>query len=134
VVADMPDASGVTLELAADLPALALDRMRIRLLVRNLLDNALRFAPDAGRVRAVLRREDGGICLEVEDSGPGVAPELRSRIFDRFFRGPDGRGEGSGLGLSIARRVVELHRGTIAASASPSLGGLRVSIRLPATT
>ena len=122
----------VALEPAQDSLHVQGDPVMLFALARNLLDNALRFAPDAGRVRVALRREGDQACLEVEDSGPGVAPEVRARIFDRFFRGPDGRGDGSGLGLSIARRVVELHRGTIAASASPSLGGLRVSIRLPA--
>ena len=101
-------------------------------LMRNLLDNALRFAPDSGQVRVTLRREGRTAVLCVEDSGPGVAPDVRARIFDRFFRGPDGRGTGSGLGLSIVRRVVELHGGTVAASASPTLGGLRIEVRLPA--
>lgn len=108
------------------------DAGMLRALARNLLDNALRFAPDAGQVRVTVRGEARMAFLCVEDSGPGVAPDLRARIFDRFFRGPDGRGSGSGLGLSIVRRVVELHAGTVAASASPSLGGLRVEVRLPA--
>ena len=101
-------------------------------LARNLLGNALRYAPDSGQVRLTLRGDGPTVSLCVEDSGPGVAPEQRARIFDRFFRGQEARGTGSGLGLSIVRRVVELHQGTVAASASPGLGGLRVEVRLPA--
>lgn len=101
-------------------------------LVLNLLDNALRFAPDAGEIRISLRREGTTARLCVEDSGPGVAPELRQRVFDRFFRGTDARGTGCGLGLSIVRRIAELHGGCVAASASARLGGLRVDVRMPA--
>jgi two-component system sensor histidine kinase QseC len=101
-------------------------------LVRNLLDNALRFAPDGGQVRVGVLLDGKRALVTVEDSGPGVPPDVRARIFDRFYRGPDGRGPGSGLGLSIAKRVVELHGGTIGASSSAALGGLRVEILLPA--
>jgi two-component system sensor histidine kinase QseC len=107
------------------------DAGMLLVLVRNLLANALRFAPDSGQVRLTLRGEGRTAVLQVEDSGPGVAPELRARIFDRFFRGPEGRGSGSGLGLSIVRRVAELHGGSVAASASLALGGLRVEARFP---
>ena len=103
-------------------------------LLRNLIDNALRFAPDAGEVRVTLRKEPQHALLAVDDSGPGVPAEWRGRIFDRFFRGPDGRGAGSGLGLSIVERIVELHGGSVSASASPALGGLRVEARLPLAT
>ena len=68
------------------------------------------------------------LLLQVLDSGPGVPVELRERLFERFFR--IGDGQGAGLGLSIVRRVVELHQGSIALDESP-LGGLRVSVRLP---
>ena len=101
-------------------------------LVRNLVDNALRFAPEGGRVRLGLRREDGEAVIAVEDSGPGVPPELRERIFDRFYRGDDPRGAGSGLGLSIVRRIAQLHGGSASAGASAQLGGFRVEVRIPA--
>jgi signal transduction histidine kinase len=70
--------------------------------------------------------------LAVEDSGPGVAAELRSRIFDRHFRAPGDSGGAAGLGLSIARRVAQLHGATIAAGESGELHGLRVEVRFPA--
>jgi two-component system sensor histidine kinase QseC len=107
------------------------DPVMLLALARNLVDNAARYAPDSGQVRVTLRREERSACLSVEDAGPGVPPEQRERIFERFYRGTEGRGEGSGLGLSIVRRVVELHGGSLGASSSPALGGLRVEVRLP---
>ncbi len=101
-------------------------------LVRNLLDNALRYTPEGGRVRVALSRADGAAVLCVEDSGPGIAPEARERVFERFHREPGSGVEGSGLGLSIVREVLALHRGAIELDPSPELGGLRVRIALPA--
>jgi len=108
------------------------DFVMLLALVRNVLDNALRFTPDGGQVRVGVLLDGRHARIAVEDSGPGAPPDVRARIFDRFYRGPDGRGPGSGLGLSIARRVVELHGGTIAATSSPALGGLRIEVLLPA--
>ena len=104
------------------------DRAMLEVLFRNLVENAVRHAPDHGQVRLTARVDGADAVARVEDSGAGVAPELRERIFQRFFRAP-GAGAGSGLGLSIARRIAELHHGSIAAGAS-DLGGLRVEVRL----
>ncbi|QJR16253.1 ATP-binding protein [Usitatibacter palustris] len=122
---------GVLLD-AQSRPLVPGDPVMLLALLRNLLDNALRFAPDGGQVRVSVTVGGDRARVTVEDSGPGVAPDVGARIFDRFYRGPDGRGPGSGLGLSIASRVVELHGGSIAASRSPALGGLRIEISLPA--
>lgn len=100
-------------------------------LVRNLVENAVRHAPERGTVRVRIASEIGSLRLDVDDSGPGVPPELRGRIFDRHFRAPGSSGGAGGLGLSIARRVVELHGGRIEAGESADLGGLRVSVWLP---
>ena len=105
------------------------DRTMLLALLRNLIENAVRFAPDSGTVRVTALGQGSSALLAVEDDGPGLPAELRGRIFDRFFRGPDGRGAGSGLGLSIARRIVELHGGTVGAFSSPALGGLRVEAK-----
>jgi two-component system sensor histidine kinase QseC len=102
-------------------------------LVRNLVENAVRHAPEHGAVRVRIASGMGQIRLDVEDSGPGVPPELRGRIFDRHFRAPGSSGGAGGLGLSIAKRVVELHGGRIEAGESVDLGGLRVSIWLTET-
>ena len=106
------------------------DAVLLHMLARNLLDNALRYSADAA-VRVTVARARDALRLDVEDAGPGVEPALRGRIFDRFFRVP-GIQPGSGLGLSIVRRIVELHRGRIDASQSDELGGLRVTVVLPA--
>ena len=124
---------GVEVEVhAPDMIGIRGDRAMLLGLVRNLVDNALRFAPDGGRVNVSVRREAASAVIAVEDSGPGVPAALRERIFDRFYRGEDARGAGSGLGLSIVRRIAELHGGSATAAASAELGGLRVEIRLPA--
>jgi two-component system sensor histidine kinase QseC len=103
----------------------------LQALVRNLVENAVRHAPEDGIVAVTIGEGAGAGVLEVEDSGPGVPPELRERIFDRHFRAPGDSGGAAGLGLSISRRVVELHRGTITAGESAQLHGLRVEVRLP---
>jgi two-component system sensor histidine kinase QseC len=113
-------------------PKVAGDEIMLQALLRNLVENAIRHAPDAGEVRVSVGAEAGGVALTVEDSGPGVPEELLTRIFDRFFRVAGGSGRGSGLGLSIARRVAQLHGGRIAAARSAELGGLQVRAWLPA--
>jgi len=97
------------------------DRALLGILVRNLVDNALRYSPDNSLVRVVMRAAPGNAAgstgtrveLSVLDEGPGVAPELAERIFERFFRGDSGRGDGAGLGLAIVSRIVELHGGSV---------------------
>jgi two-component system sensor histidine kinase QseC len=101
-------------------------------LVRNLLDNAVRYTPAAGQVRVRLATVEGAVHLVVEDSGPGIAPEARERVFERFHRELGTGVEGSGLGLSIVAQVLASHGGHIALDASPALGGLRATVTLPA--
>ena len=115
------------------------DPERLQRVLRNLLDNALRHTPRGGtiEVRAATRGSD--VELSVSDSGPGVAEDELQRIFDRFYRGERSRRRdelatsGAGLGLAIARGLVQAHRGQIWAEVSP-LGGVSVQIRLPALT
>ena len=104
----------------------------LAVLLRNLLDNALRHAPDGGRVRVTVApaaTESPGATLTVEDSGPGIAPEDRARVLDRFYRVPGTTGSGSGLGLAIVKAVAERQGATLALDASPALSGLRVLLR-----
>ena len=101
-------------------------------LVRNLLDNALRYTPEGGRVRVALERSHGRATLLVDDSGPGIPAEARERVFERFYREPGHGVEGSGLGLSIVSEVLALHQGSVALETAPELGGLRVRVALPA--
>jgi len=107
------------------------DRDRLKQVLLNLLDNAARHTPDGGQVDVAVNSTGGCLVLEVRDDGPGIAPEERDRVFERFTRGERATSGGTGLGLAIARWVVRLHRGTIAvaepddADAGGSLTGTR---------
>jgi signal transduction histidine kinase len=102
----------------------------LRILLSNLIENALRHTPAGGRIDVDVDEEDGLARLDVADSGPGIPEEFRERVLDRFFRlaGPDR--PGSGLGLPIARQAARLHGGEITLGESPA-GGLRVRVALP---
>ena len=101
-------------------------------LASNLIENALVHTPPGTEVVVRLRSDVGGAVLEVSDAGPGISPELRERIFDRFVRGHGERaGGGSGLGLAIVRAVAERHGGTVELDSSHA-GGSRFTVRLPA--
>lgn len=103
----------------------------LRVLIRNLLDNAVRYTPNGGSVLVEVALEAGRPLLRVSDSGPGIPPAERERVFDRFHRLHQGEIQGSGLGLSIARRVAELHGATLALGSSRA-GGLAVTVVFPA--
>jgi two-component system sensor histidine kinase QseC len=117
------------------------NRALIGILVRNLVDNALRYSPEGGCVHVALRPpRDAGeqlgvpcVVLTVDDDGPGVPPALAARVFERFFRADTARGDGAGLGLSIVARIVELHGGVVRVRPRQGdvAGGFAVS--LPAT-
>lgn len=103
------------------------DPMHLRRVMRNLLGNAWRHG--ASQVTIELDRTDGQVVVAVEDDGPGIAPDERERIFDRFSHGhTDGS---TGLGLFVARGIVEAHGGTIAAEEPRHGGGARFVLRLP---
>jgi len=107
----------------------------LRMLVRNLLDNAVKYTPTGGQVDLQLRHVDGGqVELVVEDSGPGIAPEHRERVMQRFVRETADSAPGSGLGLAIVPASAQAHGARVALGASPRLGGLRVVVRFPAAT
>lgn len=103
----------------------------LRILVRNLVDNAIRHTPLGGKVDVAIHCKDGKIALTVEDNGPGIPPEDRERVLDRFYRVPGTEATGSGLGLAIIRAVADLHAATLALDSSPSLGGLRATVTFP---
>src|SRR5450830_1117575 len=98
------------------------------ILIRNLLDNAIKYTPVGGTVNLALRCKDDQTLLTVEDSGPGIAAEERQRVFDRFYRVSGAAGNGSGLGLAIVKTVADLHQATLSIDSSDSLGGLRVTV------
>ena len=101
----------------------------LRIMLRNLLDNAVKYTPAGGAVDVVVRRELGALILEVEDSGPGIAQEDRERVLDRFYRVAGTETTGSGLGLAIVKSIADLHGATLDLDRSERLGGLRVRVR-----
>jgi two-component system sensor histidine kinase QseC len=100
-------------------------------MVRNLLDNAVRYTPEGGRVRLAIRPQGSAGLISVSDTGPGLTAEQRERVFDRFYRGRGTRQPGSGLGMSIVKRVAELHDATVELGDGIDGSGLGVTVRIP---
>jgi two-component system, OmpR family, sensor kinase len=125
----------IDLGLARETPAhVRGDPASLAILLSNLLDNALRYTPEGGKIDVALDNDAGRAVLTVADTGPGIPPEERARVFDRFFRGADNREPGSGLGLSIVKRIVDAHHAAIELGAPEHGGGLVVTVRFPAPT
>ena len=124
-------AARVALTVAADrdLPPIDIDPVRMRQVVSNLVDNAIRAMPEGGSISLRADGRPTGLSIEVTDDGPGIQPELRDSLFERFTKSDSSRG--SGLGLAIARAIVEAHGGSIAASTGPNGRGTTFTIRLP---
>lgn len=102
----------------------------LRTLLRNLLDNAVRYSDRGDRVEISLAGDAGRTRLSISDRGPGIEPAQREAMLERFRRGRDGRGEGSGLGLAIVARIAELHRARLTLGDGDG-SGLRVDIVFP---
>lgn len=133
-----------TVEIAANLPPMYADKVRLQQTLRNLISNALRFTPPGGDVIISARvinntsdslsaaptgtiEEQQQVEMQVRDTGFGIAPEYRERIFERFYQIPlasAGRSAGQGLGLSIAKMIVELHGGKITVESMPGAGSI----------
>ena len=145
------DLSSILTEVAADVASLAVEKgveLEVReahekmmvegraealsVLVRNLLDNAVRYTPAGGWVKAGISRSPDGLVLKISDSGPGIAEQDKDRIFDRFYRGLGTEQTGSGLGLSIVQRVVDLHAAKIEFQTGTGEGkGVMVKVTFP---
>jgi two-component system OmpR family sensor kinase len=126
---------GVDLGIEASEPAtVAGDTEALRVMLNNLIDNATKYTPGGGRVDVCLRVEDGRPVVQIADSGPGIPPGERGRVFDRFYRVGAGVSRartdvsGSGLGLAIVRRIALQHHAAVTLDDSPA-GGLQVSVR-----
>lgn len=102
--------------------------MLLQVLIRNLVDNAIRYTPGGGSVLIGLTSSDGSICLQVSDSGPGIPAEKTSEAIARFRRLDPSGTEGHGLGLSIVDRIAELHGASLEIGRSATLGGLEVRV------
>jgi two-component system sensor histidine kinase TctE len=100
-------------------------------MLANLLDNAIRYTPQQGKVTVAVAVEAQHVLLTVEDNGPGIPAEERERIFERFHRLPESTGDGCGLGLSIVREIVHIHQASITLNDGADGRGTLVSIRFP---
>lgn len=122
----------VEIELVADEPVeIVGDRDGLVSMIDNLIDNATKYSPAGSVVSVGIRRIVDEAVLTVADQGSGIAPALRERVFDRFFRDPDQVQTGSGLGLAIVLAVVDAHGGAIALSDTGTGKGLQVTVRIP---
>ena len=123
---------GQTLRVAVQGPAWVQgDRDLLFQALANLVDNAVKYTPPGGRIEVRVLPAEGFVLVTVSDTGPGIPPDLRARVFERFYRADVSRSApGSGLGLSLVRAVAQLHGATISlADTSP---GLRVTLSIPA--
>jgi two-component system OmpR family sensor kinase len=114
---------------ASDVPGNA---EALTILLRNLLDNAIKYTPPGGTVDVEIHRPADRVLLSVEDSGPGIPEADRDRVLDRFYRATGTQTTGSGLGLAIVKSIADLHGASVTLGRSPRLGGLRVELSFPA--
>lgn len=99
------------------------------IMLRNLVDNAIRYTPDSGTVDIAINQDNDHCCLSVTDTGPGIPEPERERVFDRFYRQEGRNGYGCGLGLSIVRHIAQLHHASITLEENPAGQGLQITIR-----
>jgi signal transduction histidine kinase len=131
---DLAEQRGLRIEAARDGELqIPLDRNRMRQVVANLLDNAVKYTPPGGRILIAARRDGPDAVLSVSDTGVGIPADELPRIWDRLYRGDKSRSErGLGLGLSLVKAIVEAHGGRVAVMSVPDTGS-RFDLRLPAT-
>lgn len=103
----------------------------IRIMLRNLIDNAIRYSPNNSQVQIMLNRKVDHIELTVVDNGPGIPEELRERVFERFFRVVGNQSTGSGLGLGIVKQIADLHHAELQLGAPKNHSGLKVVLKFP---
>jgi len=124
------DIRGVKVEFAGPMPAvrLRMNPKRLRRVFHNLMHNATDFMPGGGKITIRFRTENSEIVTEIEDTGPGIAPQIADQLFEAFAT--FGKAHGTGLGLSICKKIVEDHSGRIWARNAPG-GGAIFSFALP---
>ncbi len=104
------------------------------ILIRNLVDNALRYTQEGGEVKVTIYQQVNKILFQVTDNGPCISPELRSRVFERFYRIIGNKSPGSGLGLAITQEIAEQLNATIMLSEPEKGTGLVVTVTFPPYT
>lgn len=101
----------------------------LSILIRNLVDNAIRYTPEDGCVEVIIEEEEDHVIFAVRDTGPGIPQELRTRVFERFFRVLGNKSPGSGLGLAIVQKIAKLHRATVELRTPPNGKGLEIRVK-----
>jgi len=126
-------ARAIGVDVRGEAVTLRADREQLRVVLDNLVSNAIKYAPRGSRVRIIVALVGGMVQIDVEDDGPGIAIEDQERVFETFYRGdinPNGKVKGSGLGLAIVREYVLAHRGHVFV-VEPGKPGARFRVRLP---
>jgi two-component system, OmpR family, sensor kinase len=128
----LADAKQIDLGISNSQPAVVMgDPDALRTLTRNLVDNAVRYTPVGGRVDVSVENggDSGEALLKVVDNGPGIPPEERSRVLDRFYRRPGTSPPGSGIGMAIVKAIADTHGATLELDSGPDGTGLAVCVR-----
>jgi len=121
----------VKITASKDLPMISVDARLVEQALVSLLSNAAAHSPKAEPIEVSAARDDDAVVFSVADHGPGLAPGEESKVFEKFYRGPGRAPGGLGLGLSIARQLIEAHSGEIIAQNREDAHGSRFSIRIP---
>jgi two-component system phosphate regulon sensor histidine kinase PhoR len=125
--------NGLEMDVALDEVNITADEDLLSQAWINLLHNSIKFTPQGGSVRVALRQQAGGVEVVVADTGPGIAPEDQAHIFERFYKADKSRHRsegGNGLGLSIVKKIVDMHHGTVSVESPPGQG-TRFTVALP---
>ena len=124
------DERRVCVDCSQRLPAMALDRRLMKLAIKQLLDNAIKYSPSDTPIEIELHESPGAVTVEITDHGGGVSPEERGKIFERFYRSPLVKDQipGSGLGLSIANSIVKAHSGDLSVYSEPGRTTFRMTL------
>jgi len=123
----------ITLKMEVSAPVRVLGQEdALRILLTNLIDNAIRYTAPGGRVDVSVQQSNASVHLIVQDNGPGVPADERERVFDRFYRGRDAAAGGSGLGLAIVRQIAEMHGGSVTLQPRTDASGLQALASFPA--
>lgn len=123
-VQPLADKKGIAIEVdcQTQMPLVAADELRLSQILMNLVGNAIKFTPEGGQIRITVREREGMAAVTVRDTGPGIPQEEQAAIFESFRQGGQQRPEGSGLGLALAKSLVELHGGKIWVDSAPGAG------------